>query len=104
MEAWIHEFTETGSISDIESEGEVKTDSDNYSDNDSDNESDKVSDNDIDGEAIKSSMAAKISAFEARVVDQDERIAELEQITSFLVGLGLGLGLGLFLLKWMGKA
>ena len=50
-------------------------------------------------------MAAKISAFEARVVDQDKRIAELEQITSFhLVGLGIGLGLGLLLFKWMGKA
>ena len=56
-------------------------------------------------EATKSSMAAKISAFEARVVDQDKRIAELEQRTSFhLVGLGIGLGLGLLLFKWMGKA
>ena len=50
-------------------------------------------------------IAATISAFEARVVDQDKRIAELEQITSFhLVGLGIGLGLGLLLFKWMGKA
>ena len=50
-------------------------------------------------------QSAKISAFEARVADQDERIAELEQRTSFhLVGLGLGLCLGLLLVKWMGKA
>ena len=49
-------------------------------------------------------MAAKISAFEARVVDQDERIAELEQRTSFPVGLGLTLGVGLLLFNWMKKA
>ena len=49
-------------------------------------------------------MAAKISAFEARMTDQDERIAELEQRTSFLVGLGLSLGVGLLLFNWMKKA
>ena len=96
MDAWIQELTKTGSISD------------NRGDNDSDNEIDKVidndNDNDSDGEAIKSSMAAKISAFEAREMDRDKRVAELEQRTSFLVGLGLGLGLGLFLFNWMGKA
>ena len=48
-------------------------------------------------------MAAKISAFEARMADQDERIAELEQRTSFLVGLGLSLGVGLLLFNWMKK-
>ena len=56
-------------------------------------------------EATKSYLAAKTSAFEARVADQDERITELEQRRSFhLVGLGLGLGLGLLLVNWMGKA
>ena len=50
-------------------------------------------------------MAAKISAFEARMADQEARTAELEQRTSFhLVGLGLSLGLGFLLFKWMGKA
>ena len=48
-------------------------------------------------------MAAKISAFEARTTDQDEKIAELEQRTSFLVGLGLSLGVGLLLFNWMKK-
>ena len=97
MEAWIQQLTETGSISDIESKGELKTDSDNNSDNNSDNESD--------AEATKTSMAAKISAFEARMADQEARTAELEQRTSFhLVGLRLSLGLGFLLFKWMGKA
>ena len=49
-------------------------------------------------------MAAKISAFEARMADQDERITELEQRMSFLVGLGLSLGVGLLLFNWMKKA
>ena len=48
-------------------------------------------------------QSAKISAFEARMADQDERITELEQRTSFLVGLGLSLGVGLLLFYWMNR-
>lgn len=51
MEAWIQQITETGSISDIEGKGELKTDSDNNSDND------------IHAEATNGSMAAKCKDF-----------------------------------------
>ena len=88
MEAWIQEVIEPDSNSDIETEEDIKTNNDN----------------DSDSEAAKSFMAAKNQALEARMAAQEARIAELEQRTSFPVGLGLTLGVGLLLFNWMKKA
>ena len=88
MEAWIQEVIEPDSNSDIETEEDIKTDLDN----------------DSDGEAAKSFVAAKNQALEARMAAHEARFVELEQRTSFLVGLGLSLGVGLLLFNWMKKA